>query len=467
MWPFSYNTAMSFLGKSLNASTIMIIIGVLLIATFVRSMNLSEFRTTEADEETWVMSGISLLTKGQPQSWTVFWDTYGSYEGLIFGGKEHVVVTPYLDHPPAFQIFIGSWALLSGNDGITVFNWSALRIPMIVIAVLTIGITSIFVSRVFGADWGVLTCISFSALPSHILSSRIIAAENLLALLLMSALLLTFLLLNGKYEKEINQKTAVYSWQFWLIVGICFIAPLVKLSGIVIPLSIGLLFLAKHRYRLAIYIGIALLASIVSFIAYGCFYNCSLFWSVLVAHGTRPQTFWYFFTLFEKPDLGYYFLNDPMVLVGLVGSIAAYLKKHTIDTINNNKIFLFVPWLMLVCLFVTLAPASLYGWYKFIIFPLIAIGIGYVWQQLLKGEIGWFLLMIPAQLVLIENVFLPEDGFSVVRKIITVILFVPVILGVVKPEFLKGIAYQYYIYSMLCISILLQLLWSKFLLVSL
>lgn len=452
---------MQFWNKHYTSLLVVVLIGIIFLGTFVRLVNLPAFNFIKADEETWLLSGLSLLKTGEPESWTAFWETYDQYYWSYAGGETRVVVRPYLDHPPLFQLFMGGWAVVTGNNGDVAFDWMVLRIPMILIAMLTIITTSFFVSKVFSFEWGAFTLFSFIVIPSHIVSSRIIAAEHLIALLLVGTLLACYWQVTQYSEK----KPHTMSWPLFLILLLSFLAPLLKLSGIVVPLVAGLILLSRKQYFATLFVGVSLVLSIFAFVLYGCYYDCNLFWSVMQQHGLRPQTFEYFFTLFSKPDLGYYQLNDPMMLLGLVGSLVAIFTLEEKED-RPVKIFLLAPWVGILFLFMTLAPVELYGWYKYMVFPLVAIGLGFVWQRFLKGEYAWGLLIVPAALLLFENVFQFESDFYLVRKIIIAAMLVPLVLWCLKPEWVKKPIYAYWACFLLITTAVLQLGWSEVLLPS-
>lgn len=452
---------MKFFNLQLPTLTFWIVSGLLCVALLIRVVNLSAFNLIKSDEETWLLSGLSLLQKGYPESWTVFWETYGNYYWTTMGGEEIVVISPYLDHPPLFQLIIGGWALLTGNTGSEAFNWIELRFIMIAIAFLTITTTTLFVARVCNREWGILTLISISFLPSHILSSRIIAAEHLIALVLMAVLLTLYF----HWRDQDRKSSPAVRWPLYSILLLSFLAPLIKLSGIIVPLVAGVLLLRRKEYIEAFLVGGSLLLSLGVFAAYGCYYDCNLFWTILQEHSLRPQTFEYFFTLFSKPDLGYFGLNDPMPVIGLVGSLVAIFSLYEGEE-RIIREYLLAIWLAFVFLFLVLAPVELYGWYKYLTLPLSAVGLGYIWQRLLRGQYAWSLLLTPAVLLLLENIFQQAEWFLVIRKILILILLGPLIMWFIQPEFVKRPFYVFWVYLLLCVISLLQLTWVNILLLS-
>ncbi len=449
---FVYNADMKLLENYAYALVAVLLVAFLTVGTYVRTVELSKLNPIQDDEESWIISGVSLLENGYPESWTAFWNTYGTYHWSYLGGKERVVVRPYLDHPPGFQLLIGGWAVVTGNDTESSFNWSVLRVPMIFLALLTIFFTTLFVYKMFSRYWAVLTFLSFVVLPTHIIATRMIAAEHLIVLLMVITLYV--LALYSHLEKKVKRHTP------WLLVVLCitaFCAPLIKLSGSIVALIAIIYFLISSNYKAAISILVAATAGVGMYIAYGCYFDCNLFWSVMQQHGTRAQTFWYFFSLLGKPDIGYTELSDPFFVIGLVGSFSALFAT---DISESTKNILRSIWFASMFLFLILAPVELYGWYKYILFPLIAIGCGYVWLSFIKGSYMWSIFLIPAVLLLLENLFIGGQYDSVIRKLLIAAFTIPVFIWIIKPAWSKKVMYRYWAFSILFIALSIQLLWS-------
>ena len=424
-----------------------VLICVLFAALGLRSIQLSEFRNIELDERAWILSGTSLLQTGLPRSWTAFWELYpmDSYTTVELGGKSDTVVQPYLDHPPLFSIMVGGWSILTGNATAGAFNWTVLRFPMIVISVLTILFTGLFVDQVFGRRHAWLTIISYSVLPVAVVSARIIAAEHVMAMLMMLglALLARYVYHPGDHRKILLSLSLI-----------SFLAPLLKLSGIALPIIFALILGSNHMYKKSVLLLGAGALGLLTYLAYGCLYDCQLFFSLLSNHSSRPQTFWYFFTLFELPDIGYYKLHDAFAIVGVIASIFMAIATQ------KRKEWVIAPWLLLSLLFVSIAPIELYGWYKFLSIPLIAVGLGYAWDQLLKREVGWAMLIIPALLVMIENTF---GNFAIVndwRKLLIMITFAPLFFFFIFSSLQKTGWYLWWVRLLFVLSVVVQAVWT-------
>ncbi len=389
---------------------------ILIIAIGLRVNNLSGMHNLQADEESWVVSGHLLMRDGIPKSWTIFWSKYQDAHYEQLNGKPYLVAEPYLDHPPLFSVFIGAWTLITRTSENLLSNWLVLRLPMIVISTITILVTAYLIKKLYGTEQALFTLLAFSFMPSHILTSKLIMAEHAMALLLVTALL--FLVFFFQSTNQTHKK--IYTS---LLAITSFMAILIKISGIIVPLILITLLLQNNERKTALCIGLATVLAIASFILFGCYYDANMFFTILTAHSLRPQTFWYFFTLFEKPNIGYLQIHDPLPIVGSIGSLVLAFRNH----VENKKVkpqqFITVMWIFLAIILVAVAPIELYGWYKFLLFPLIAIGIGRIWHEFYHGQVGWIALLLPALLVLMENVFLGIVVFDALRRILILGLF--------------------------------------------
>src|SRR3989344_8224923 len=94
------------------------IVAILALGFWLRSDNLYTWPRTGAtfDEYAWTWLGISLINDNVPQSWSRH-PQYSNREDIIYQKTAFVLVKPYLEHPPLFGLVAGSYALLTGTEG--------------------------------------------------------------------------------------------------------------------------------------------------------------------------------------------------------------------------------------------------------------------------------------------------------------------------------------------------------------
>jgi hypothetical protein len=183
------------------------------------------------------------------------------------------------------------------------------------------------------------------------------------------------------------------------MVFLCVAAPLLKLSGIVVPATLAFLALWRGRVRLGAAFTASTLVSFALFSAYGFYYNGGVFAALLTAHHDRAQTFVHFWTLFTHLDIGHYSLFDPSVIVGLVGALFLAAEKR--DTLGGVSFF--TALFAFSFLFLYVAPWEAYGWYKYALYPLLAAGLGYVFASLYERRVVFLVLFLPLLSIMLQN----------------------------------------------------------------
>ena len=379
----------------MKTSFAILCLAALSIGLIIRVQNLSSLHPFELDERVWLLAGTSLIQKGIPASWTIYWDKYKHIETTIYGGQNHVVVTPFLDHPPLFGIGMGAWAILTGNNTSKPLDWAILRLPMIALAIGTIVFTWLLLNQLFNPALATLTLVAFSFFPAHIIASRFIVAENIIAFLLVMCLW-AFSIIDTESRKK-SHKTVFATA---VIILACGVAILFKLSAIVIPATIGSLALLRKNLRLFILVIVATVISLLLLAGYGAYYDWNLFMDILGRHAGRPQSFWYFWSIVTQLDLGYFPIRDPSIIVGFIG---AFILLADTKIPWEKRLYIFVPLLNFSLLFLFIAPVESYGWYKYVLFPLLAIGLGYVFTELARGKVIYYALILPFIAIMLEQ----------------------------------------------------------------
>ncbi|MFH1354200.1 MAG: glycosyltransferase family 39 protein [bacterium] len=410
----------------------LLFLALIVIAVLLRAGNLGGFHPMDADEKSWLMVGVSLLNERVPSSWSLF-----SHLGVAREAGCGQVMTPFLAHPPLFGLLIGGWARLTGQDDWCNFNWALIRVPMIIISVLTISVTYLLVKKLFGGRLALFTILAFVFFPSHIVTSRIVAAEHLVGLLLILGLYLFVLF--ETIETEYKRKMAGAGMVF-----LCVVSLLIKLSAIVIPATLVFLALYKRRWSLGVVLLGAALGSVLLLAGYGYYYSWDIFYNSMIAHHDRPQNFWNFWSLFTSLNIGNYGFYDPSIIVGLIGSLALAARKR-----SRKGIYIFAPLFIFSFLFLYVAPFEAYGWYKYAVYPLIAVGLGYVFCQLFKQRKVYMFLFLPLLSIMLQNSGVLD---SQTDKRIMVLMFYGIVtialllrnrLLVLKPAFLALLLFMF------------------------
>ncbi len=396
---------MRLLGLENKSFKPLLFLVLIVIAVLLRAGNLGEFHPIDPDETSWLMVGTSLIATGEPTGWTIF-------QGVYFnaGVNAEALVTPYLDHPPLFSLIVGGWAYALGETDMKKLNWELVRIPMIVISILTIIFTYLFVRRAFGNTLAVFVLLAFVFFPSHVVTSRIIAAEHFIGLLLMIGLYLFVVF-------ETTENSRVKRIMAMMMALLCVVSLMVKLSAVIIPATLCLLALYKRRWRLLATLMLASIVSLLVLLGYGYYYNWEAFVGIFQSHSGRGQNFAHFWTFFTKLNIGHRGFFDVSIIVGLVGMIGLIIEER----VEKRGIYIYIPFLVVSFLFLYVAPGIAYGWYKYLFYPLIAVGLGHVFAQLYRGRYEYLVLFLPMLSMMLQHSRVLDDQMK--RRLMVMLFY--------------------------------------------
>ncbi len=119
---------------------------------------------------------------------------------------------------------------------------------------------------------------------------------------------------------------------------------------------------------------------------------------------------------------------------------------------------IFAPLLNLSLLFLFIAPVEAYGWYKYLWFPWLAIGLGYVFTALGRGAMAYYILLLPFIALLLEQVGLPVTHAQ--RKSLVLVLYGLVVATAVLNTYRPKIAIKPVVAGLvLAVLFFLELTW--------
>ena len=384
------NLSPDFLKRSLANRSLLIVLLLLVIGLGLRSYHLGDLHNVEPDERAFLMAGTSIIRDGVPTAWIIPWPEHNW--DAYWQVTDTNIVTPYLDHPPLFYTGVGLWAYLVGQDDLSDPDWLLLRLPMIAISGLTMLLTFLFVQRAFNTTLALFTLAAYAFFPSAIVTARFLLTDNAITLFLMACLYLMMVHTSSK-------NAAVKRWSAVLIIVIAGLAPLLKLSGLMVPGAVVLFYFIRRNFRMGWLVLAATLTSLAFLLGFAWFYSWAVFVGAQTSHLYRPQTFEHFWSFFTLLDIGNMAFFDPSLVVGLIGALAL----AQFDRAHPGKLALFSTLIITSVMFLYIAPIEAYGWYKYPVYPLIAVGLGYVLWQLYLGKFQYLFLFAPLLAVMLEH----------------------------------------------------------------
>lgn len=375
----------------------LVVLGLLSIACILRLHANTTLHPLQRDEYAWLLAGQSLLETGRPTAWTLHWPNYDwtVYEKVSIkelSGKVYELVTPWLDHPPLFAVMVGAWAAMVNVGNIAQPNWYLLRLPMVGIAIITMYLTYRLARRLLDSQTAIYVLVAFTFFPAAIVSAPFLLADNMLALWLAASLLL----LVGVLESGSS-----HAGKARALLVLMVLSPLLKLSGAFVGVASSMVLMQKKRYVQAGIVVGATALGILIFAGYGYMQNWDIFLATQTGHHIRPQSAAGYWAMFSHLALGDTQFFDPSIITGLIMVLWLLMQKENPTARLLLGSALFAGTLALLWI----APRAAYSWYKFPLYPLIAIGQGALLRKFVDGSSPTNLLVLPLFVWALEKAF--------------------------------------------------------------
>lgn len=385
----------------------LVVIFLFVIALGLRLYRVEVLNSAPKDEKLWLMAGVSLLKEGAPTAWTIGWP---QHRWDKYWKVNNPVVTPWLDHPPLFALLVGGWANLMGVENIEITNQAVLRFPMVVMSIVTIFVTWLLTRQIFNEQAALFVLAVYTFFPTDLVASRFILAEHAVPLLLMLGLLAWLRVL---WEKEERKKKR------WLVIlsAVCFIAPLMKLIGVIVPMTMVLLAVMHRRYQVVYRLMMVSILALGLYLLYAWFYGWEIFVGAQTAHMQRPQSFDHFWSFFTQLSTGNVYVTDPTMIIGWAG---LFILLATMKDKRVRNLF-FAALLSISFFFIYVASVENYDWYKYPIYPLMAIGTGWLFYRIYKGDYWYLFFFLPLLAQMMQNSSLMLDQVN--RRFLMVFLY--------------------------------------------
>lgn len=349
------------------------------------------------DEFAWTWQGMSLLETGTPTSWSPH-ILYKDTKLIRYHDAYFRLVTPYLEHPPAFGIVAGGYAIINGTHDMLRLNISDIRSLSLLLGTGSIILLYFLASRLYGRGVGLIAALLYAVVPTIAVGSRIVQNENFLIPLWLLTLLITVI--------NIQKKKALF-----VIAGgvLCGIAALAKVPYIAVAVSIVALYFYNKQYRNGIITLIISLLVFSLYFAYGFYYDKDLFLSLLHFQSQRYDLVYdSIFALFTKPYLVDRFYVDGWIYWGWIAFFILLVKDF-----KKN----YVPVIALLSyfgIFIAGIPDEPgHGWYRYPFYPFLIIGIAlFLKDYFAKNILLTFFFLIIVGASLLQLTAYASFGFS-------------------------------------------------------
>ena len=376
----------------------------------LRFYNYAQFPSFNAtmDERAWTWLGASLLTEGQPTSWSLFHSYTDDY---VYQDREDSapLVRPALDHPPLFSFIPGIFHLLSGQGTYDVPSQVAIRFPMILIGTFNVFLFALLTYRLTNKKTAFLVSLLFASSPLVVASSRIVVADNILATVVLAVLLIFTL----KKQRLV------------LLMLLSALAILFKVQGVFIGAGLLLYFFAEKQYKSMLLIALAMFIAGGIFALYGAFFNWDLFIAIFAEQSKRLiglTTLLHRFFFYPTMATEIWPTAEKSILFIL--AVGVVIQKH------KNKFFQLVGSILIVYLVVALAvfdETNINGWYEYALWPLLFVCtipvIKFILENVSKVAtwLLWLLFSLPLFKMLAVNLGQLEPFSPLIKKLLPLV----------------------------------------------
>jgi 4-amino-4-deoxy-L-arabinose transferase-like glycosyltransferase len=325
--------------------------------------------TDNQDELAWTWAGMSLWQDHSPTSWSYLL----AYPHVFAipepdNGKLLPGVHPWLDHPPLFALLVGGYALLAGETKFSEVSDAVIRLPVIALSLVTLLVGYLLGRRVLGQWPALLAAALFAVTPAAVLISREVESEAVLAPMLLAGLLIVHRLLSGEAA----------AWESKLLLGMCGLAPLIKVPGASLAVIVAVVLAMHGRWRLA---GLAVALSCLGLLAYavyGVLVDWQRFLAVIAFQASRHSSLLSGYEFITAPAFTDRIqLRDGWWLLGwmALAAVAFLQQRRRADLLIAWPVVAFTGAVMLLA---DPSATHRFGWYRLPVYPLVLLGAAYL-----------------------------------------------------------------------------------------
>lgn len=387
------------MGKLVYRLRYILLLFILALSLYLRSNNLYTWPRTGAtfDEYAWTWLGINLIQNHMPESWSRH-PQYTFRKDIKYQTVPFTLVKPYLEHPPLFGLFVGSYALLTGIKDMYHVDISGIRGFAVILGILSIIFIYLFSKEVYGLGVGLLSALIYATVPTIVVGSRIVQNENFFV-----PFFLLSLFLIAKYLKTNNPCLRNGAGV------ICGLLTLAKVPWIVAALSIFAIFFFLKRYKDAFKFIVVVIPIFLLFFVYGIYFDQKLFFSLWNLQLHRYDiAFNSIFALFTSPYLADRFLIDGWIYFAWFAIFLLFTKD-----LKKNYMVVF-PFLTYFLIFIFAIPNEpSHGWYRYPFYPFLIVSISlFIKEYFNKNYLLTFMFLVFTGMSLLQLSWEQSFGFS-------------------------------------------------------
>ncbi len=388
--------------KLKNKKWVFICIGVLitLLGYFLRLQQFSLYPPIgdTYDEYKAAFNGISLIEKHVPASWS-WLGGYKDFPVQKIRGVDYRIVQPWFDEPPLFSLMSGAYAMSHNMTSLGEVDAGALRYPMVKLGALNIFLLFLIIYILRNPLEAILGSLIYATEPTIILGSRLPLSDNMVTSFALISLLFLIIFIKK------NQ------WRFLVLLGIVSgSAILLKSTAIFIPVSLILLLAACRKFKASFYVTIFMLSALVIWLAYGYYYDWSLFLKIISISNGRELL---------QPTMINNLLNitriaeelrpfDGWLIWGWIAIIVYPFLQKGEDSVLSKLILPIVTGTYLI--FFAIMSGHVKGWYRYPFYPFISWASAAFILEIIKNPrllTSFFFITLP-----VSSSYVTGNGFA-------------------------------------------------------
>jgi 4-amino-4-deoxy-L-arabinose transferase-like glycosyltransferase len=334
-----------------------------------------------ADEYAWSWAGVSLLSGHGPVSWSYLGVLYGAPypkpDWIELHGAVFPVVHQWMDHPPLFALVVGGAAWLVGQHSIAQVDLNVVRVPVVVLATLSVPLTFELGRRAAGVGAGLVAAFLLAASPIAVRFGQVAEAEILLLPMFLGALILA-----DEHWRRGSR------WALFGCLALCALAVLTKVSGLTVGAAVAGYFLVRWRPHLAVAAGAASAVGLLLFAGYGAVFGWEQWVGALSAHAGRKSDSLAVTYALLTSNAGPFADGGPLLDWGWWVGLLSVAGLRT----RGRVALVLLPVIVYVAFYAAAGndKVGLYGWYRWPLFAFLYVSAGALAEDLGRG--AWMFL---------------------------------------------------------------------------
>lgn len=360
---------------------------VILLGMVLRVYRGDEYPINQNDDGLFhVWAGNSTLDNWhQPTSLTIFenknqnliWRSqYKSLDPINqFGFR---LTSPWFDQPILATLFIALPARFFGFTNFTQIPQFLVRTPAFIAALASLTLTYFLAKQLFDDSVGILSTLVLAVWPLAVWSSRQSFLENILTPIWLISLWSLWRYLQNQNINNLKITLIANALSGW--------TKIIGFMGFIVTAFWTIK--ARHTKTLTRIITTATITLTLYFL-YGHVIGDSSFWTTITSQSSRGAYMGSLFHILTHPETFHGVITDGWWFLGILALIWLLGKSEAASRfIATNAIF----WLVVVVL--TSGPSNTSPWYRYPIFPLMAIALGVVIKEMItKPQPAWLLIV--------------------------------------------------------------------------